>query len=620
VNNLHIYERDIPNLAEKDSKIALWNNHDKKNNYISIPKYLDENGINIKAKYLKFISDLGKKKKLNKNLNEHLQIDNHYNLWWMSLLTEKSPYKSKRIKDCLKLIALEEIILKDNYSKIYLNFFDENINTSIVDLCKNLKIEYVIKKNVGNLDYKIEIQKKSILSKIYNKSPCFVQALFFLIKYISLHWTATKFKKHNFLINNKKILFFSYLIHLDKNLYKKSKFTTGQWGPIPKLLKELSIKSNWVHHFIESKITPNISDGVNLINKFNENPNINGIHQYLSSYLSVRLISKVLINYFKILFKFPILINFKNLFLSEKSGINLWSLLKDDYINSISGPKLIENLIFIELFDIFLAKIPYQEKGIYLQENQSWESALIYAWKKNKHGKLLGLNNGFVRFWDTRFFDDYNTLNDLSNFKKPLPDELILTDSIAMNYYLKSGYPANKLIKAETVRYFNLLNNLEDKKINEKKNKVLILGDIVFKTTNEMIRALEEVQNNEYNWSIKSHPGCPLDIDNYQKIQLDDLSNENLDDIISKFDLVIAPAATLSVLEAYIKNIKIIIYLGHDEINISPLRDFKDIKIVNDVSSMKKALEYNCLLKYNYERKDIFWHDQNLTLWKKILN
>ena len=45
-------------------------------------------------------------------------------------------------------------------------------------------------------------------------------------------------------------------------------------------------------------------------------------------------------------------------------------------------------------------------EGIYLQENQGWEKAFITSWKKHKHGNLIGLNNGFVRFWDTRFFED----------------------------------------------------------------------------------------------------------------------------------------------------------------------------------------------------------------------
>ena len=119
-------------------------------------------------------------------------------------------------------------------------------------------------------------------------------------------------------------------------------------------------------------------------------------------------------------------------------------------MNSIIGSKSIENLLWIELFDLALSEIPYQEKGIYLQENQGWEKAFITSWKNHNHGKLIGLNNGFVRSWDTRFFDDSRTVKDPSNDSLPIPDHTILTDHLSWNSYLEAGYPANKLLKAET--------------------------------------------------------------------------------------------------------------------------------------------------------------------------
>ena len=82
MNHLYIYETDIADLAEKDSKIAIWNGHHDKNNCISIPRYLEENGEKIKEKYVKFIHDLGKKNKSSRNISEYLRIEKHYNLFW----------------------------------------------------------------------------------------------------------------------------------------------------------------------------------------------------------------------------------------------------------------------------------------------------------------------------------------------------------------------------------------------------------------------------------------------------------------------------------------------------------------------------------------------------------
>lgn len=47
----------------------------------------------------------------------YLALKNGYNLWWMSLVTEKSPVKSTKIFDCLRLLALEEIKITQDIKK-----------------------------------------------------------------------------------------------------------------------------------------------------------------------------------------------------------------------------------------------------------------------------------------------------------------------------------------------------------------------------------------------------------------------------------------------------------------------------------------------------------------------
>ena len=361
------------------------------------------------------------------------------------------------------------------------------------------------------------------------------------------------------------------------------------------------------------------------MNKLNEDTYKNGAHQFLYSFLNIKILTNVIINYVLILFKFNILIKFRNLFGINNSNINLWYLLKKDFINSILGPKLIENLLWIELFDCVLKEIPHQEKGIYLQENQSWEKALITSWKNHKHGLLFGLNNGFVRFWDTRFFDDHKLINSTSLNKIPMPDKTILTDNISWDRYLEYKYPEDKLIKAETVRYFNIFKKFSHEKKSrssekkDKKLKILILGDFFHESTNNMICCLENINNNyKFDWFIKSHPATPIKVNNYKKIVIKN-SNENLTDIISNFDIIIAPAATLSVLEGYIANAKIIIFLNSTDLNISPLRNFSDVKFVHDSLSLDKTLNEDIEQTNTLERTNFFWFDKHLKLWKKIL-
>ena len=99
----------------------------------------------------------------------------------MSLLTEKSHYKSARIKDCLKFLVLEEIILEKKPSKIIVLLSDKIIIRSIKELSKKLNIEIEIKKI--DIVKKDQVNSKNIFSNIYFKSPNIIKSIIYLIRY-----------------------------------------------------------------------------------------------------------------------------------------------------------------------------------------------------------------------------------------------------------------------------------------------------------------------------------------------------------------------------------------------------------------------------------------------------
>lgn len=603
--------------------VCIWNGYNVKNNFISVPKYLELNAKVIRKKFIQLISNLSSNSISNKKITQHLIVNKNYNLWWMSLLSEKSHYKSPRIKDCLKMLALEEILLKENPSEVIFYFSDNKIAKTLKNLLINLNIKFNFKKV-----YKKKIKFlaiNSFVKNIYHKLPYFFQSLIYFFKTIFSNRIFKSKNKMNSFAGENSIIFFSYLFHINKDDFNNGIYNTGQWGPIPKILKKLSIKSNWIHHFIPSISIPKPRNGIDFINKFNINSETNGNHHFLFCYLDNKIILKVLLNYLKIYCKYFSLIRYKNLFSIKNSNLNFWFLLKSDFNNSFFGPKLIENLLWIELFEKMFSEIPTQKIGIFLQENQSWEKALITAWRKFNHGKLLGLNNGFVRFWDTRFFDDYTNIQNSSSLNQPLPDFTILTDPSSWFEYVNSGYPESKLIKAETIRYFDLC--LKNKKNIKKENiindsekiKGIVLGDIVKKTTNDMIKCIENTHNQKnYLWDFKAHPANNVNLKSYKNINITNLEGD-LKNIISNYSIVIAPAATLSVLEAYISNIKIVIFLDNDEINLGPLFKLKDgVNTVSNYQEMNEAIDKKNLNK-GFNRNDLFWFNEDMRLWSSIL-
>ena len=114
---LVIITDQLEDSKNQSKEVLCWKSYEKGENSISIPAYLEEHADSLRRKYLSFIHDLGETTINGKSIVEHMNIDGDFSLWWMSHIAEKSPFKSPRIYDCLRLLALEEILKERKPSK-----------------------------------------------------------------------------------------------------------------------------------------------------------------------------------------------------------------------------------------------------------------------------------------------------------------------------------------------------------------------------------------------------------------------------------------------------------------------------------------------------------------------
>ena len=76
-----------------------------------MPRLIEENAVELKKQYLKFVYDTGVKKLNGKSVIDHMQLRGGFNYWWMTLIVEKCNYsKSIWINDAIRLLAFEKII------------------------------------------------------------------------------------------------------------------------------------------------------------------------------------------------------------------------------------------------------------------------------------------------------------------------------------------------------------------------------------------------------------------------------------------------------------------------------------------------------------------------------
>src|SRR5262245_37597879 len=104
-----LWDRDgDPPAAQRH--VIYWRRYSHDASSASVPRFLEDRAEHFRARYLAFIHDLGQTQLGGKRVVDHLDIGDGFSLWWMTHLAEKSPYKSPRIYECLRLLALEEML------------------------------------------------------------------------------------------------------------------------------------------------------------------------------------------------------------------------------------------------------------------------------------------------------------------------------------------------------------------------------------------------------------------------------------------------------------------------------------------------------------------------------
>ena len=91
-------DRLAPDSAppETSEQIWCWRSYTQGALASSVPRYVEDHAEHVRAKYQAFIHDLGQRRIAGKRVVDHLDMGEGFSFWWMTLLAEKSPFKSPR--------------------------------------------------------------------------------------------------------------------------------------------------------------------------------------------------------------------------------------------------------------------------------------------------------------------------------------------------------------------------------------------------------------------------------------------------------------------------------------------------------------------------------------------
>jgi surface carbohydrate biosynthesis protein (TIGR04326 family) len=609
----------IKNSAATDldnKQIYLWHGYHEKQGIRSISAYAEANGDRLKRKYLKWIYDLGQTKINNKNLINHLKLKDGFSFWWMTLLVEKSVWKSA-IYESIRLLALEEMLIEDKPNEVTLVHTDPILDRSIKIICRNLGLRYRWRST--GLTW-----GKRILSRIKPKIPHLLKGFFFFTRSI---YTFQIYKKREQKQWNKDaLLVCAPFFNINIKAANSGQFKSSFWGDLIGLLERLDIRTNWLHYIIPNPDIPDKKTTLKFIRNFNAKKTKVDYHSILESYFSFWGALGVFKSWLTLMWISMMLRSIKGAFRVKGTNVYLWYLMKEDWKKSLIGATAIENLFFLDLFDKALQDAPHQKKGLYICENQGWERAMIHCWRKYRHGKLIGFAHSTVRYWDLRYFEDTRSFLSGDQDEVPKPDKYALNGEAALRLFSDMDCPSQLIEKCEALRYnylFQINQQTEEDKPTTFQTNILVLGDYVKNETDCLLKLLEQVcytLPDSYSFSFKPHPSCTIQIEDYEVRNLR-IVKDPLNNLLKNnaYDIAFASNKTSASLEAYLSGLGIIVLLNKMDLNFSPLRGVYNVTFVTGVNDLINAIEEVKSRDMGQENRKFFYLDHKLLKWKKIL-
>jgi surface carbohydrate biosynthesis protein (TIGR04326 family) len=584
-------------LIKSNDLVILWNQYEQNNiNYISIPKYVEENCKIYKNLFLDIVAKIGNHKINNKSILQIFKRESTFNFWWLTSIQLKSNIDDKSgVNNCIKLLALNDIINNNQISSISIITKNESLLNSIKELCYSKKIKF----------------SNSEINHIKNTTGInIIESLIFTLKYI--YFNLINFRIINRSLLRSEIAFFDIFVHLKEKSFFTNKFHSSYWNDLVNVLKNSNYKITWTHLFYSHKTIPKFSNAKELTNKFNKYDSRNMKHLFLEDYLSLNIIIKALFVYFNTFRSYYTVYKNSKFFL-KYNDVNFYYFLKDEFNESLFGKSRIVNEIRLFSFDVLFKKSKKQTYGFYIQENQPWEIILVSKWKKYNHGKIFGVPHSTVRFWDLRYFDTTENLLLKNNI---LPDSILVNSTYAFDLLKNEIYNNSNLLIVEALRY----QHLNDHCFNNNYNKVVIFGDFQYKTTKKILEIINNARTNlnrNITFYFKQHPAFYFDLSLYDFEE----DKRSTDEILQNYNIVITSDISSTSTEAYTLGLIVLQYLDGSKLNFSPIKGLEQTIVFNNSQSLSNNIEKIQLNKSNIIRnsKKYFYINKDLSKWKEIL-
>lgn len=587
--------RDLNNFDE--SIHFVWDEFKIEEKIVSVAELVETKAEYYRTEFLNWVDEFATTSIDNKTVYEHLRLKDGFPFWWTTSIGQRFNINEKSsINDAIKSMAFIDYLKENKIAPISLEL---NTNKG----CLNVFFQNWAKQN------NIPLEEKHVAKKDSKyKSP--ILYLLFIFRFVLYRLILSKTKK----VEKIEITFFDIFTHLKQG----PKFESNYWTKLVDLLREKKINVKWNHLYYRTDKRFSFLKAAKRNQEFNKNEFSGSQHSIIEQTFGLASFIKTLRRYIFIKRKgskiFP---KIHKTFLDVNREINLSPFFCDDFKESLFGQESLKNCFYSVLIENVVNQIPTNSKGVYLQEFQPWEIALVHYWKKKKRNTLIGVPHSTHRYWDLRYF--FGEKFYLLFNKDIFPDLIAVNGDYAYNCCIDNGYTKSILVKVEALRY---LHHPKVPIIRENKKKstinILICCDYQIETSKKLFALVRDaIENLKFTTKIqiRMHPSYPIPrqiLDQYNF----EINTEDLVLALKKNDWIITSNLSAIAVDGYYQGCNVAQLNDGLYFNLSPLRELGVSHLIKSAKEFSsKLINFDCLnsnCKY-------FNINPTLKIWNKII-
>ena len=593
---------------------CLWDHCTEGEHRRSLLAHVERHGDRLRDRYLRWVEDLADTDCRGSSLVDKLELRNGLSYWWMTRAAERSPWRSDSNATVLRLMALEETLQEESPPAVLLVGANKPVTRAVRGLCLKSGVRF---ERGHPPRYSLRVRLKRL-----KPHPHTLQAIVLFGQLVWRRWRFRRLSGPTWHYGDSSVFFCSAFMNLDPDEAKAGRFQSTYWEGIPGILDEWAWSHNWVHLYLGAHSAPGVDESTNLVGRFNDDPSRSDTHTFPEAYLSIGVLVRVLGQWVHLLVQSIRVRPFTGR--GARQGDSPWlrPVMAKDFVLSLRGFEALTNLLFVELFDRIATEMPTQASGYYLCENIAWERALIHAWRRHGHGRLVGVAHATIRFWDLKYQQDWKNWEKRLERGVPEPDHLTVNGPMAYRSLRGDDAPSGFLLRCEAARYGRLAHRPDLRwSPPAGRRRLLVFCELSSTGTafalSLLAEAIAEVDR-PIDVAVKPHPGYMPNESELTAVG-GQLVDGRVDDLLTNCDLVLVCNGTSATLDVHIFGWPMIVALNPTQLNLNDLRGHSDIEFASTSEALASFLSLDHPPPMPRLAEQYFDLDPSLTSWRKCL-